>query len=92
MITKVLHFFSALIKTDQPILSTFDLTREGISLEDDGFRFTTHRVGDKNTGHDYGSCETQQLTFRKVGNPDPVPLPPLTPEQRWDLVEYLKTL
>lgn len=71
----------------------FDPKKVGfLSDGDNGFRFTTHRVGDKNIGHVYGSCETLQLTFKKLSSPDPVPLPPFTPQQRWDLVEYMKTL
>jgi hypothetical protein len=48
----------------------------------DGFRFTTQRVGDTNGGHEYGTCS----------KPGDSPLPALTPAQRWDLIEYMKTL
>ena len=71
----------------------FDPKRVGFRSEDyDGFRFTTHRVGDMNVGHDYGTCENQQLTFKKVGDSEPSPLPALTPDQRWELIEYMKKL
>lgn len=49
-----------------------------------GSLFRTNRVGDMNTGHEYGAGRTAQL--------DGSFLPPLTEEQRWALVEYLKTL
>jgi len=71
----------------------FDAKKVGFRSEGyDGFTFTTHRVGDKNIGHDYGSCENSQLTFKKVGDSEASPFPALTPAQRWDLVEYMKTL
>ena len=51
----------------------FDPIKVGFISEGyEGSRFTVGRVGDKNTGHEYGK--------------------PLSTEQRWELVEYLKTL
>ncbi len=50
----------------------------------DGFLFNTALPGNSNAGHEYG-------TVRRT-LPDGRVLEPLTPEQRWDLVEYLKTL
>ncbi|NQV99661.1 MAG: ribonuclease E [Rhodospirillales bacterium] len=51
----------------------------------DGSRFTTFRVGDMNTGHEYGSGGTAEADGKTI-------LPPLSGEQRWELIEYLKTL
>ncbi|MFW1678186.1 di-heme-cytochrome C peroxidase [Pontibacter sp. JAM-7] len=50
-----------------------------------GKQFTTHRVGDLNGGHEYGAGRTAQLDGKTV-------LPALDEQQRWDLIEYLKTL
>jgi len=49
-----------------------------------GFNFQTNKLGDLNTGHEYGGGRTPQL--------DGTILPALTSEQRWDLIEYIKTL
>ncbi len=63
----------------------FDPVRVGFRSEGyDGFLFRAYRVGDLNTGHEYASGRTAQ--------PDGTLLPALTEQQRWDLVEYLKTL
>ncbi len=63
----------------------FDPVRVGFRTEGyDGFLFRTHRVGDLNSGHEYGAGRTAQ--------PDGTILPALTEQQRWDLVEYMKTL
>lgn len=50
----------------------------------DGFNFRTLRVGDMNIGHEYGAGRTPQL--------DGSILPALNRQQRYDLVEYMKTL
>lgn len=50
----------------------------------DGFNFKTIRVGDKNTGHEYAAGRTPQANGTQ--------LPALTKQQRYDLLEYLKTL
>lgn len=63
----------------------FDSVKMGFRSEDyDGFRFTTHRVGDMNGGHEYGAGRTPQV--------DGTQLPALSADQRWDLIEYIKTL
>ncbi len=50
----------------------------------DGFRYVTDLRGNHNSGHEYGAGRTPQADGRV--------LPALTEQQRWDLVEYLKTL
>ncbi|MES2825006.1 MAG: di-heme-cytochrome C peroxidase [Pseudomonadota bacterium] len=45
---------------------------------DAGFNFQTLRVGDLNIGHDYGTGRDGKT--------------PLTEQERWDLIEYIKTL
>lgn len=63
----------------------FDPEKVGFRSEGyDGFKMTTFRVGDMNTGHEYGAGKTPQL--------DGTTLPALTEAQRWDLIEYIKTL
>ncbi len=49
-----------------------------------GFEFQTQIPGNHNYGHEYAAGRTPQ--------PDGTVLPALTELQRWDLVEYLKTL
>ncbi|MFT7389001.1 MAG: cytochrome c5 [Candidatus Endobugula sp.] len=62
----------------------FDPVKVGFRSEGyDGFKFTTFRDGDKNTGHEYGGRK------QKVGNKES---PALSEAQRWDLIEYIKTL
>ena len=69
----------------------FDPVRVGFrSSGYDGFQFTTQRVGDTNGGHVYGACSEPGKTAKTDGSPSP--LPALTPDQRWDLIEYMKTL
>lgn len=63
----------------------FDPIKVGFKAEGyDGFLFRTHRLGDLNSGHEYG-------TGRGV-LPDGQAFPSLTASERWELVEYLKTL
>lgn len=63
----------------------FDPVKVGFRSEGyDGFKFTTFRVGDMNGGHEYGGGKTPQM--------DGTVLPELTEDQRWDLIEYIKTL
>ncbi len=50
----------------------------------DGFRYLTDRRGNFNTGHEYAAGRTPQ--------PNGELLSPLTAEERWQLVEFLKTL
>lgn len=70
----------------------FDPVHVGFQTDpfDGGFRFRTHDEmgrpipGNSNAGHEYGSGKA-----RSAGGDS---LPPLTDEQRWQLVEYLKSL
>ncbi|MFT5676443.1 MAG: hypothetical protein ACI808_002388 [Paraglaciecola sp.] len=50
----------------------------------EGFRFNATRDGDMNGGHEYGAGKTPQM--------DGTQLPALDTNQRWDLIEYIKTL
>ena len=50
----------------------------------DGFKYQTHIYGNGNGGHEYAAGKTRQM--------DGSCPPPLNEQQRWDLVEYLKTL
>ncbi|MDX8391517.1 MAG: di-heme-cytochrome C peroxidase, partial [Mariprofundaceae bacterium] len=50
----------------------------------DGFRFRTSVPGNHNSGHEYAAGRTPQANGKK--------LPALNKAQRWDLLEYLKTL
>lgn len=49
-----------------------------------GFEFKTVQVGDLNTGHEYGT--------RVIKGANGKDLPVLTEQERWDLIEYIKTL
>ena len=66
----------------------FDPLRVGFRSADyDGFRYDTFfndGVGNSNAGHEYAAGITKQM--------DGSILPPLNERQRWDLIEYLKTL
>ena len=69
----------------------FDPIKIGLRTEGyDGFSFNTldekrkPRRGDSNEGHEYGTVHAPAVNGEK---PEP-----LTDEQRWDLVEYIKTL
>lgn len=63
----------------------FDPVRVGFRTDGyEGFLFRTTRRGDLNSGHEYGAGRTPQADGRV--------LPALNEQQRWDLVEYLKTL
>ncbi len=50
----------------------------------DGFTFKAQRRGDLNSGHEYGTVNAPEEKGKKPK--------PLTDEERWDLVEYMKTL
>jgi hypothetical protein len=64
----------------------FDPVKVGFRSEGyEGFKFTTFRRGDTNTGHEYGAGRTAQLDGKTV-------LRALSEEERWDLIEYIKTL
>ena len=63
----------------------FDPVKVGFRSEGyEGFEFKATRVGDMNGGHEYGAGRTPQM--------DGTQLPALTSEERWDLIEYIKTL
>ena len=49
-----------------------------------GFKQTTFREGDMNTGHEYAAGRSAQMNGEI--------LPALSEEQRWQLIEYIKTL
>lgn len=63
----------------------FDPVRIGLRTDGyDGFNFRATKRGDFNTGHEYGTVHAPAVkgTKRK----------PLTEAERWELVEYIKTL
>lgn len=63
----------------------FDPVKVGFKSQGyDGKLFKADRRGDFNSGHEYAAGRTPQL--------DGSLPPPLTEEQRWELIEYLKTL
>lgn len=63
----------------------FDAQRVGFIQQGfGGFVFNTHQKGNSNSGHEYAAGRTKQADGRQ--------LPALTQNQRWDLIEYLKTL
>ncbi len=63
----------------------FDPIKVGFRTEGyDGHKFTTRRVGNLNSGHEYAAGKTAQA--------DGTVLPALNKEQRWELVEFMKTL
>jgi hypothetical protein len=63
----------------------FDPVKVGFRTQGyDGFLFRTLRVGDLNTGHEYGTIHDPKVMDKT--------LKPLTDEERWALVEYMKTL
>lgn len=63
----------------------FDPVRVGFKTDGyDGFLFRALRLGDLNSGHEYGAGRSAM--------PNGKVLPALTEEERWDLVEYMKTL
>ncbi|WP_062269535.1 di-heme-cytochrome C peroxidase [Endozoicomonas arenosclerae] len=63
----------------------FDPVRVGFRSEGyDGTRFITQGRGNLNTGHEYAAGKTAQM--------DGTVLPALNDQERWDLIEYIKTL
>jgi mono/diheme cytochrome c family protein len=50
----------------------------------EGFKFDTSLPGNSNAGHDYGTRKTKDEKSKE--------LRPLNEQERWDLVEYLKSL
>ena len=63
----------------------FDPLKIGLRTEGyDGFTFRANQRGDYNSGHEYGTVHAPAVKGTK---PEP-----LTDAERWDLVEYIKTL
>lgn len=63
----------------------FDPVKVGFRTDGyEGFEFKASRRGDLNTGHEYGAGRTPQMNGETLSA--------LNEQQRWDLVEYLKTL
>lgn len=63
----------------------FDPVKIGLRTEGyDGFTFNANKRGDFNTGHEYGTIHSPMINGK--------PVEPLTEQQRWELVEYIKTL
>ena len=63
----------------------FDSQKVGFISEGyDGFEFDTYQAGNSNAGHEYAAGNTALPNGKK--------LPALNEVQRWELLEYLKTL
>ncbi|MEN0038948.1 MAG: di-heme-cytochrome C peroxidase [Cellvibrio sp.] len=63
----------------------FDPIKVGLRSEGyEGFTFKADKRGDFNTGHEYGTAHAPAVNGTKQE--------PLTDAERWDLVEYIKTL
>lgn len=63
----------------------FDPIKIGLRYEGyEGFTFKANKRGDFNSGHEYGTQHAPPV--------DGKVLEPLTDEERWELVEYIKTL
>lgn len=63
----------------------FDPIKVGLRTQGyDGFTFKADKRGDFNSGHEYGTVHAPAVKGEK---PEP-----LTDAERWDLVEYIKTL
>ncbi len=63
----------------------FDTQRVGFIQQGfGGFVFDTRKRGNWNSGHEYAAGRTPQPNGRQLA--------PLTQQQRWELIEYLKTL
>ncbi|EWH11960.1 hypothetical protein DS2_02213 [Catenovulum agarivorans DS-2] len=63
----------------------FDPVKVGFISEGyDGFVFDTSKVGNSNAGHEYGTKDIQL--------PNGQVLPALTDKQRWQIVEYMKSI
>ncbi|AWB65746.1 ribonuclease E [Saccharobesus litoralis] len=74
-------------RPDEFVVGSRELDTEKVGFRSsgyDGFKYQTMRVGDLNSGHEYAAGKTAQM--------DGTVLPALSQAQRWDLVEYLKTL
>lgn len=63
----------------------FDPRKIGLLTEGyEGFTFKANKRGDSNSGHEYGTARAPLVNGKAQE--------PLTDEERWDLVEYIKTL
>lgn len=68
----------------------FDPIKIGLRVEGyPGFEFKADKRGDFNSGHEYGTIHAPPVHTPLGEAPQ---LEPLTENQRWDLVEYIKTL
>ncbi len=76
----------------------FDPVAVGFKAEGyPGFVFRTDKLGNSNAGHEFGTRDSYALNpdGTVMKNPDgtnKIALPALTENQRWDLIEYLKSL
>jgi len=58
-----------------------------------GFQFLTDKLGNSNAGHEFGTRDAKDENGNPIKDKDGnVAYPALTEQQRWDLVEYLKSL
>ena len=74
-------------RPDEFVVGSREFDAKLVGLKSSGYKgskFTTMRVGDKNTGHEYAAGRTAQN--------DGTTLPALNEKQRWELIEFLKTL
>lgn len=63
----------------------FDPVKIGLRSEGyEGFSFSATRRGDFNSGHEYGTVHAPAVNGQQQE--------PLTESERWDLIEYIKTL
>lgn len=63
----------------------FDPRKLGLRTDGyDGFTFKADKPGDLNSGHEYGTIHAPAVKGNKQD--------PLTDAERWDLIEYIKTL
>jgi cytochrome c1 len=63
----------------------FDPRKIGLRTEGyEGFTFKADQRGDFNSGHEYGTAHAPAVNGQTME--------PLTDDERWDLVEYIKTL
>jgi len=63
----------------------FDPIKIGLRSEGyEGFTFKANKRGDFNSGHEYGTVHAPAVNGQQQE--------PLTDEERWDLIEYIKTL
>ena len=72
----------------------FDPVKVGFRSEGyPGFVFRTSKLGNSNKGHEFGTRDAKDEDGSVIKDKDGnVAYPALTEQQRWDLVEYLKSL